>query len=73
MNVCFTINAKMNSVFVSILGLEPYIPYNISVYPKYASGFGHPKSTVAYTKEKGYVLPENCDSSQKNDERQISS
>lgn len=49
----FTINVKMNCIFVSKLGLEPYMPYEISVYPKYECGVGQPSSTVAYTKQKG--------------------
>lgn len=43
----------MNCIFVSILGLKPYMPYEISVYPKYGVGVGRPNSTVAYTLEKG--------------------
>ncbi|XP_058249909.1 granulocyte colony-stimulating factor receptor isoform X2 [Hemibagrus wyckioides] len=47
-----TINAQINCIFVSILGLEPYMPYEMSVYPKYGGVIGHPNSTMIYTKEK---------------------
>ncbi|KAG5271419.1 hypothetical protein AALO_G00179530 [Alosa alosa] len=33
-------------------GIEPYIPYNISVYPKYEEGVGPPCTEVAYSKQK---------------------
>lgn len=33
-------------------GLEPYKPYEFSVYPKYKDGIGQPSTVVAYTKEK---------------------
>ncbi|KAI5614156.1 granulocyte colony-stimulating factor receptor, partial [Silurus asotus] len=33
-------------------GLEPYMPYEFSVYPKYGGGIGRPYSSVAYTKQK---------------------
>ncbi|KAK3572127.1 hypothetical protein QTP86_022205 [Hemibagrus guttatus] len=47
-----TINAQINCIFVPILGLEPYMPYEISVYPKCGGVIGQPNSTVTYTKEK---------------------
>lgn len=56
-----TMNVKTNCICVSILGLEPYMPYEISVYPKYGGGIGRPYSTVAYTKQKGSFSPENCE------------
>lgn len=50
----------MNYIFVSILGLKRYMPYEISVYPKYKAGIGRPYSTMAYTKEKGKFFTWNC-------------
>ncbi|XP_058249970.1 granulocyte colony-stimulating factor receptor isoform X7 [Hemibagrus wyckioides] len=49
--VSFEIVGKNQTSFV-ISGLEPYMPYEMSVYPKYGGVIGHPNSTMIYTKEK---------------------
>lgn len=66
-----TINAQINCIFVSILGLKPYMPYEISVYPKYGGVIGHPNSTMIYTKEKGKFSTENCNWWEKHYEKNI--
>ncbi|TSK34915.1 Granulocyte colony-stimulating factor receptor [Bagarius yarrelli] len=45
-------NMDRNQTSFVISGLEPYMPYKISVYPTYGGGIGRPNSTLAYTKEK---------------------
>ncbi|XP_026782332.3 granulocyte colony-stimulating factor receptor isoform X2 [Pangasianodon hypophthalmus] len=50
-HVSFEILDRNQTSFVAS-GLEPYIPYEISVYPKYGGGIGRPYSIVAYTKQK---------------------
>ncbi|KAG9276441.1 granulocyte colony-stimulating factor receptor [Astyanax mexicanus] len=49
--VSFEIVNKNQSALV-FPGLEPYKPYNFSIYPKYKDVIGQPSSVVAYTKEK---------------------
>ncbi|XP_027005581.1 granulocyte colony-stimulating factor receptor [Tachysurus fulvidraco] len=50
-HVSFEIMGGNQTSFV-VSGLEPYIPYEISLYPKYGGGIGRPYSTMQYTKEK---------------------
>ncbi|XP_062848236.1 granulocyte colony-stimulating factor receptor [Trichomycterus rosablanca] len=47
----FEILNKNQTSFV-MTGLEPYQPYEISVYPKYKDGIGQPYSVVMFTKQK---------------------
>ncbi|KAI4897445.1 hypothetical protein NFI96_022315 [Prochilodus magdalenae] len=44
------VNKNQSSLVVA--GLEPYKPYNISLYPKYNNGIGQPFTVMAYTKQK---------------------
>ncbi|KAK3551617.1 hypothetical protein QTP70_020825, partial [Hemibagrus guttatus] len=50
-HVSFEIVGRNQTSFV-VSGLEPYMPYEISVYPKCGGVIGQPNSTVTYTKEK---------------------
>ncbi|XP_053488053.1 granulocyte colony-stimulating factor receptor [Ictalurus furcatus] len=50
-HVSFEILNQNQTSFVAS-SLEPYMPYEISVYPKYGGGIGRPYSTIAYTKQK---------------------
>lgn len=41
-----------NSSSTLLTGLRPYKPYEISVFPKYADGFGRPLTVLAYSSER---------------------
>ncbi|XP_072534919.1 granulocyte colony-stimulating factor receptor [Salminus brasiliensis] len=41
-----------NQSSMEVPGLEPYKPYEFSVYPKYKDGIGQPCTVMAYTKQK---------------------
>ncbi|XP_067305479.1 granulocyte colony-stimulating factor receptor [Pseudorasbora parva] len=47
----FSLIDKNNSSAI-ITGLSPYMPYNISVYPKYEDGIGSPLTLMAYSSQK---------------------
>uniref|UniRef100_A0AAR2M2X2 Fibronectin type-III domain-containing protein n=1 Tax=Pygocentrus nattereri TaxID=42514 RepID=A0AAR2M2X2_PYGNA len=49
--ISFEIVDKNQSSLV-VAGLEPYQPYNISIYPKYKDGIGQPYTVMAYTRQK---------------------
>ncbi|KAL6488752.1 hypothetical protein MHYP_G00024930 [Metynnis hypsauchen] len=49
--ISFEIVDKNQSSFV-VAGLEPYQPYNISIYPKYKDGIGQPYTVMVYTRQK---------------------
>ncbi|XP_036442595.1 granulocyte colony-stimulating factor receptor isoform X2 [Colossoma macropomum] len=49
--ISFEIVDKNQSSLV-VAGLEPYQPYNISIYPKYNNGIGQPCTVMAYTRQK---------------------
>ncbi|XP_057195732.1 granulocyte colony-stimulating factor receptor [Triplophysa rosa] len=54
----FTLLNKNHSSTV-VTGFEPYMPYEISIYPKYLDGIGHSLTVIAYSKEKApSVAPE---------------
>ncbi|XP_056618674.1 granulocyte colony-stimulating factor receptor isoform X2 [Triplophysa dalaica] len=54
----FTLLNKNQSSTV-VTGLEPYKPYEISIYPKYVDGIGRCLTVIAYSKEKApTVAPE---------------
>ncbi|XP_073727936.1 granulocyte colony-stimulating factor receptor [Misgurnus anguillicaudatus] len=46
----FTLLTKNDSSTV-VTGLEPYKPYEISIYPKYVDGIGRSLTVIAYTSE----------------------
>ncbi|XP_056331412.1 granulocyte colony-stimulating factor receptor [Danio aesculapii] len=47
----FTLIHK-NKSNTTLTGLEPYKPYNISIYPRYVKGIGRPLTVLAYSSEK---------------------
>uniref|UniRef100_A0A8C1B0N6 Colony stimulating factor 3 receptor n=1 Tax=Cyprinus carpio carpio TaxID=630221 RepID=A0A8C1B0N6_CYPCA len=47
----FTLMDKNNSSTI-VTGLRPYEPYEISIYPKYVDGIGHPQTLMAYSSQK---------------------
>lgn len=47
----FTLIHK-NKSNTTLTGLEPYKPYEISIYPKYVKGIGRPVTVLAYSSEK---------------------
>ncbi|XP_052473537.1 granulocyte colony-stimulating factor receptor isoform X4 [Carassius gibelio] len=47
----FTLMDK-NNFSTTVTGLRPYKPYEISIYPKYVDGIGHPQTLMAYSSQK---------------------
>ncbi|XP_052002968.1 granulocyte colony-stimulating factor receptor [Xyrauchen texanus] len=41
-----------NNLSTVVTGIKPYMPYEISIYPKYVAGIGPPLSVTAYSSEK---------------------